>query len=210
MVYFSNAPETSNLFGSYIEQVQQVLAANHVQFGSPADFPAFTETLETDSQLRNDLASLARSFMGGEEHVSLRTVLSIIAIASGGPDVADSDSDMSQPVSVLVDFLISSGGGRPAGTEVPDSHQSDPINASPYQTELSSNRIIQPSPIRKNHNRIFPLHRPSIAIRPGTRRPPTKQRRPKYARPHSQTPFHIQFQTPSQSQFKSQSTIPPT
>lgn len=136
MVYFSNAPETSNLFGSYIEQVQQVLAANHVQFGSPADFPAFTETLETDSQLRNDLASLARSFMGGEEHVSLRTVLSIIAIASGGPDVADSDSDMSQPVSVLVDFLISSGGGRPAGTEVPDSHQSDPINASPYQTEL--------------------------------------------------------------------------
>ncbi len=151
MVYFSNAQETSNLFGGYIEQVQQALAANHVHFGSPSDFPAFTETLETDSRLRNDLAYLARSFMAGEKHVSLRTVLSIIAIASGGPDLAASDGDMSQPVSVLVDFLISSG-SRPASDENPDS-PSHPIDA----------RRIKTSSIRKSHNRISLLRPPSIA-----------------------------------------------
>src|SRR5437899_234540 len=134
MVYFSDARETSNLFSGYIEQVQQVLAANHVSFGSPPDFPAFTETLQTDSRLRNGLAYLARSFMAGEQHVSRRTVLSIIA--SGGPDLAASHNDMSQPVSVLADSLISAGGGRPASAEDPDSPRSDSINAPSYQAEI--------------------------------------------------------------------------
>jgi TonB family protein len=149
MVYFSNAQETSNLFGGYIEQVQQALAAHHVPFGSPADFPAFAETLETDSRLRSDLAVLARSFVTGDENVSLRTLLSILSVASGGPDLAASDGDMSQPVSVLVDFLISLGLSKPAsaentaGAENPDSpsHQTHPM---PYRVELSEEGTYQP------------------------------------------------------------------
>ena len=143
MVYFSNAQETSNLFGGYIEQVQQALAAHHVHFGSPPDFPAFAETLETDSRLRNDLAVLARSFVAGDENVSLRTVLSILSIASGGPDLAASEEDMSQPVSVLVDFLISLGLSKPAGAETPSS-PSHPTEAIPYRTELREEETYQP------------------------------------------------------------------
>ncbi len=143
MVYFSNAQETSNLFGGYIEQVQQALAAHHVHFGSPPDFPAFAETLETDSRLRNDLAVLARSFVAGDENVSLRTVLSILSIASGGPDLATSEEDMSQPVSVLVDFLISLGLSKPAGAENRDS-PSYPTNAMPYRDELREEETYQP------------------------------------------------------------------
>jgi TonB family protein len=143
MVYFSDARETSNLFGGYIEQVQQALAANRVHFGSPTDFLTFTETLETDSRLRNDLAVLARSFMSGENNVSLRTVLSIIAIASGGPDLATSNGDMSQPVSVLVDFLISVSGSTPSTSKDHESSRSTSSNLPPYQAEFHE---VEPQP----------------------------------------------------------------
>ena len=116
MVSFSEARETSSLFDGYegcIEQVQQVFRANDVDFGSPFDFLTLAAALENDSRLRNDLVVLLQSFMEEKKNISLHTVLNILAVASGGPDLAISDgdtsqliSDGSQPVNTLVDFLL--------------------------------------------------------------------------------------------------------
>src|ERR1700723_1365047 len=98
MTFFFDVQETSSLFAGNIEEVQQVLRANHVDFGTPFDFLTFAQTLQDDSQLRSDLAVRVRPLMDGEKKISLRTVLSIIAIAIGGPDLVTSDWDKSQSV----------------------------------------------------------------------------------------------------------------
>jgi TonB family protein len=140
MTFFSDARETSSLFADYIEEVQQLLRAHHVAFGTPYDFLTFVQTLEDDSRLRNDLAVLLRSFMEGENKVSLPNVLSIVAIASGGPDLTISESDRSQPVNVLVDLLMSVGSSSPASLQNPDSHpnssRSESLNDETPQTVL--------------------------------------------------------------------------
>ncbi|WP_433963972.1 hypothetical protein [Tunturiibacter gelidiferens] len=59
--------------------------------------------------------------MERESHVSLRTVLTILAVASGGPDVATSDREISTPVNLIIDFLISVGGCSRISAEHPDS-----------------------------------------------------------------------------------------
>jgi TonB family protein len=109
MVFMSEAREIRSHFGSDIEQVQRILRANHVDFGTPYDLPAFAQALESNSQLREELTDLAQALTKREKNVSLPTVLNIIAIAAGGPQIAASEEDISQPLSRLDDFLINIG-----------------------------------------------------------------------------------------------------
>jgi TonB family protein len=121
MMFFSDSQEIVSRFGDSIEEFQRVFRANDVDFGTPDDFFAFARTLKHDTQLRGGLSALAKSIMAKENEVSLRTILTIIAVASGGPDVADSGRDMTRPVNLLIDFLIEAGGCSQINSEHPDS-----------------------------------------------------------------------------------------
>jgi TonB family protein len=121
MTYFSDSQETVSRFGNYIDEVQNVFRSNDVDYGTSEDFFAFTRSLNYDAQLRASLSALVKSIMAREDKVPLRTILSIIAVASGGPDVANSNRDMSRPVNLLIDFLIKAGGCIQITSEYPDS-----------------------------------------------------------------------------------------
>ena len=120
MTFFSDVRETSSLFNDNIEEVRSFFRANQIDFGTPFDLPIFTKILKNDLRLRVDLAVLARSIMERQNNLSLRKILTIIAIASGGPDIADSDIDLSQSTNLLADFLIRVGGCNPASADNPD------------------------------------------------------------------------------------------
>jgi TonB family protein len=139
MTSLSHARETSSPFDGYdgyVIQVQHVLHANQVPFGTPFDFLILAQTLENNSQLRNDLAVLLQSFMDGEKKISHRTALGIIAVASGGPDFTTSSDGISpqangvsqpagngnQPVNVLIDLLMSVGGRTHTSPQNLDGH----------------------------------------------------------------------------------------
>jgi TonB family protein len=110
MTYFSDSQETVSRFGDYIDEFQNVFRSNDVDYGTSDDFFAFARSLNYDAQLRASLSAVVKSIMAREDKIPLRTILSIIAVASGGPDVANSDRDMSRPVNLLIDFLIKAGG----------------------------------------------------------------------------------------------------
>jgi TonB family protein len=136
MMFFSDSQEIVSRFGDSIEEFRRVFRANDVDFGTPDDFFAFSRTLKHDTQLRGGLSALAKSIMAKENEASLRTILTIIAVASGGPEVANSGRDMSRPVNLLIDFLIEAGGCSHINSEYPDSPCSEAAAAA-YATDHS-------------------------------------------------------------------------
>lgn len=145
MVIFSDAREIRSRFGPDIEQVQHVLRANHVDFGTPYDLPAVAQALENDPKLRKDLTDLSQSIMNREKNISLRTILNIIAIASGGPQIATTEEDMSQPVNTLDEFLVDVG-ASPANPQDPNSPSQESVaddrqNESHQALSLTSSRL---------------------------------------------------------------------
>jgi TonB family protein len=129
MTFFSDSQETISRFGGYIDELQDFFRSSGVAFGVPDNFFTFARRLQKDTQLRADLSVLAKSFMERECQVSLRTVLTILAVASGGSDVATSDREISTPVNLIIDFLISVGGCSRISAEHPDSPCSESIVA---------------------------------------------------------------------------------
>jgi TonB family protein len=125
MPYFSDSQEAVSRFGDYIEEFQSVFRSNDVDYGTPDDFFAFARSLNYDAQLRANLSAQAKSVMARENKVPLRTILTIIALASGGPEVANSDRDMSKPVNLLIDFLIKAGGCIQINSGYPSSEHPD-------------------------------------------------------------------------------------
>jgi TonB family protein len=136
MALLSDAREIRLHFGPHIEQVQQILRANQVDFGTPFDLPAVAQALETNPKLREDLTDLARSIIKREKNISLRTVLNIIAIASGGPQIATSEEDISEPMNTIGDFMI--------GTE----SNSTPRPQNPQSLSLANDANPQPEAIQ--------------------------------------------------------------
>jgi TonB family protein len=121
MAFFSDSQETISRFGSYIDELQDLFRTSGVPFGEPGNFFAFARKLQKDIQLRDNLSPLTKSIMERESEVSLRTLLTILAIASGGPDIATTEREIGTPVNLVLDFLISGGGCSPISAEHPDS-----------------------------------------------------------------------------------------
>ena len=121
MAFFSGSQETISRFGSYIDELQDLFRTSGVPFGEPDNFFAFARKLQDDTQLRDNLSLLNKSVMVRESEVSLRTLLTILAIASGGPDVVTTEREIGPPVNLIIDFLISAGGCSPISAEHPDS-----------------------------------------------------------------------------------------
>jgi TonB family protein len=110
MIIFLDAQETVDRFGVYIQELRAILKANSLKFGSPDNFFAFARRLQSDDLLRADLSRMVKFLIERENsQVSLRTTLTIIAIASGGSALAETNRDLSKPVNIVTDFLIRSG-----------------------------------------------------------------------------------------------------
>jgi TonB family protein len=120
MNFFSDPQETASRFGDTIEDFHDVFRCNGVDFGSRDDFFAFARTMKYHSDLRGDVMRVVKSVMESETNVSFRTILTIIAVASGGPDVATSDREMSTPVSLVIESLIGAGACSQLNSEHPD------------------------------------------------------------------------------------------
>jgi len=109
MDFFSDTQETVSRFADYVEDLQDVFRCHDVDFGSPEDFFAFARTVRYHSDLRGDVLRVVKSVMDNEANISFRTILTVIAVASGGADVATSDRQMSIPVKQVIESLIGVG-----------------------------------------------------------------------------------------------------
>ncbi|NYF52584.1 energy transducer TonB [Tunturiibacter gelidoferens] len=154
MTFFSDSQETISRFGEYIDELQDFFRSSGVAFGVPDNFFTFARRLQKDTQLRADLSVLAKTFMERESQVSLRTVLTILAVASGGPDVATSDREISLPVNLIIDFLISVGGCSRISAEHPDSPCSESI-VDPDEHSLALDRSSPDHPPLATHHDTF-------------------------------------------------------
>jgi TonB family protein len=109
MNYFSNTQETVSRFGDCIDDLHDVFRCHDVDFGSAEDFFAFARTLKYHSDLRGDVLRVVKAVMESETNVSFRTILTVIAVASGGPEIASSEREMSIPVKLVIESLIGVG-----------------------------------------------------------------------------------------------------
>jgi hypothetical protein len=109
MNFFSDTQETASRFGDYIDDLHDVFRCNGVDFGAPEDFFAFARTLKYHSELRCDVLRVVKSVMESGTNISFRTILTVIAVASGGSDIATSEREMSIPVKLVIESLIGIG-----------------------------------------------------------------------------------------------------
>jgi TonB family protein len=120
MILLSDTQEIASRFGDYIEDLRDVFNCNGVDFGSREDFFAFARTVKYHSELRGDVARVAKAVTEKETDVSLRMILTIIAVASGGVDVATADREMSVPINLVAESLIRDGVCSPRHADDPD------------------------------------------------------------------------------------------
>ena len=149
MAFFLDAQETASRFGDYIEEFRAILAANEIKFGSPDNFFAFARSLQSDDLLPGDLSRMVKSIFEREnDKVSLRTILTIIAIASGGSAVAEADRDLTKPVNLVLDFLIRSVNCSPIDPEQMDNTCMPPFTITTDIDEKDvSDQVPSPFPI---------------------------------------------------------------
>ena len=125
MDFFSDTQETASHFADYVEDLQDVFRCHGVDFGSPEDFFAFARTVKYHGELRGDVLRVVKSVMESETNTSFRTILTVIAVASGGPEVATSGREMGIPVKQVIESLIGVGACRQLNADHPDGLYSD-------------------------------------------------------------------------------------
>jgi TonB family protein len=125
MDFFSDTQETASRFGDYIDDLHDVFRCNGIDFGSPEDFFAFARTVKYHSELRGDVLRVVKSVMESETNISFRTILTVIAVASGGPDVVTSHREMSIPIKLVIESLIGVGACRQLNGDHPVGLYSD-------------------------------------------------------------------------------------
>ena len=122
MNFFSDTQEIASRFADSIADLQDVFRCNGVDFGAPEDFFAFARTLKYHSELRGDVLRVVKTVMEGGTNVSFRTILTVIAVASGGPDVAASERTMSVPVKSVIESLIGVGAWSQPNADQPGAY----------------------------------------------------------------------------------------
>jgi TonB family protein len=120
MNFFSDPQEIASRFGVYVEDFHDVFRCNGVDFGSPEDFFTFARTMKYHTELRDDVMRVVKFVMGQETNISFRNLLTMIAVASGGPDVAKSDREMGTPVNLVIESMIGVGDCSQINTDQPD------------------------------------------------------------------------------------------
>jgi TonB family protein len=111
MSFFSNTQETAGRYGKYIPEFQELFRRYEVSFGTSKDFLRLPSKLAYDGDFRVEFSALAKSVGEREEgRLSLMQMLTIIAIATGGPEIEEVGSAGAVPISLLVVFLSEIGG----------------------------------------------------------------------------------------------------
>jgi TonB family protein len=125
MNFFSDTQETTSRFGDHIDDLHDVFRCHGVDFGLPEDFFAFARTMKYHSDLRGDVLRVVKFVMESETNISFRTILTIIAMASGGPEVGTYDGEMSIPVNLVIESLIGVSACSRLKADHPDGLYSD-------------------------------------------------------------------------------------
>ena len=124
MTFFSDTHEIASRFADSIADLHDVFRCHGVDFGAPQDFLAFARTLRYHSELRGDVLRVVKSVMESGTDVSFRTILTVIAVASGGPDVAMPEREMSVPVKQVIESLIGVGAWSQPNADGPELYSS--------------------------------------------------------------------------------------
>ena len=127
MDFFSDPEATQSRFGDVIDDLHDVFRCHGVDFGSPDAFVAFARTMKYHSELRSDVMRVVKFVMDSERNVSFRTLLTILAVASGGTEVGAGGREMRVPVSMVIESLVGAGDSSPLNGEQPESSGPEPI-----------------------------------------------------------------------------------
>ncbi len=132
MDFFSDPQATVSRFRDVIDDLHDVFRCHGVDFGSPDNFFAFGRTMKYHSELRSDVMRVVKFVMESERNVSFRTILTVLAVASGGVEVAASGREMRVPVSLVIESLLGEGDSSLLNAErpessIPASFSSEPI-----------------------------------------------------------------------------------
>jgi len=155
MNFFLDPHATAGRFGNYIEDLHDIFRCHHVDFGSPQDFVAFAQTVTRQSELRSDVMRVVNSLREDETNISFRTILTVLAVASGGSDIAMSGQDLSEPVQLIVESLNSVDPSSQHNADHPDSSNSDliaqeqnaialPVQSTPGERTIEHTEIVNP------------------------------------------------------------------
>jgi TonB family protein len=120
MNFFSDTREAERRFGDYIEDLHDVFRCHRIDFGSPSDFVVFGRAVRHQGELRDDVMRVVKSLREDEASISFRTILTVVAVASGGPEVAMSEWEMSVPVQYVVESLNNADTGVQDSVEPAD------------------------------------------------------------------------------------------
>jgi TonB family protein len=111
MSFFSNVLETSHHYGGYVAEFKELFRKHEVSFGKQEDFFQLAPKLAYDSEFRAAFAGLTESVKKREDgKLTLTRILTIIAIAMGGPEIETLGSASAVPISLVVVFLAGVGG----------------------------------------------------------------------------------------------------
>ncbi len=90
----------------YVEELREFFASHHLPYGSPRDIVKLAEALSTPGAFHNEMTSMVRSILLREEGNLPRThLLSIVALAIGGPGMEAAAPSFPEPVLKLLSFL---------------------------------------------------------------------------------------------------------
>ena len=111
MSFFVDTQETTERFGKYIGEYQELFRKYGVSFGAPEDFFRLTPKLAYDDGFRVDFSALTKDIGHREQGtLTLTRVLTIVALALGGDGVKELGSGSAVSVSLVVVFLAGVGG----------------------------------------------------------------------------------------------------
>src|SRR5215469_11546735 len=107
MSFLSNSGrEAPDRYRSYVEQFHELFNRHSVGFGRASNFNQLAPKLARDDNFRVDFSMLAQWVQQREEgHLTLNQMLTIIGIATAGPNAANLKSSSAAPVMILLSGL---------------------------------------------------------------------------------------------------------
>jgi len=116
MSLFSNAHEVAVRYGRRVDEFHELFRRHGVGFGTAGDFVELGQRLEYQEEFRADFAMLTKSVQMEEEgRLTLRRMVSIVAIAMAGDELGDLRSSDVVP---LEEFLLGVGGWCETETQI--------------------------------------------------------------------------------------------
>lgn len=106
MVLLPNSEEIGTHYAAYIEELQEFFALHDLRCGSPRELGFLAARLSGRDSFPAELASMVRSFIFREGGAfPLPDLLTVVALAAGGPSISGVTAQLQHPLSDLSAFL---------------------------------------------------------------------------------------------------------